>query len=250
MSARLALSTGTPGMETTRTGSRLPAMTRHPKPASRRATSSIRPQDRARCDAYSTATSNRLMDNLSYLKNRRIPRKLQWTAGSNPCRNQSPTSVTLVAMPRILLILTFAALPAFSQPKVLKATPQTVQWGYYSADAKPVLTVKSGEIVRVEAVSTGSVAMFTRLGALEDDALRDLKLITAEVKDKGPGGHVLTGPIGVEGAEPGNVLQVDILEIAPRSKYGYNSFGPNSGILTDDFPYSRSKLVPLDLERE
>jgi acetamidase/formamidase len=149
-------------------------------------------------------------------------------------------------MSRILLVLTLA-LPAFGQPKVLKATPQTVQWGYYSADAKPVLTVKSGEIVKVECVSTGSVAMFTRLNAPEDDALRDLKLITAEVKDKGPGGHVLTGPIGVEGAEPGNVLQVDILEIAPRSKYGYNSFGPNSGILTDDFPYSRSKLVPLDL---
>lgn len=144
-------------------------------------------------------------------------------------------------------LLLAAALPLAAQTKVLKATPQTVQWGYYSADAKPAIVVKSGETIKVECVSTGSVAMFKRLGAPEDDALRDLEAITAEVKDKGPGGHVLTGPIGIEGAEPGNVLQVDILEIEPRSKYGYNSFGPASGILTDDFPYSRQKLITLDL---
>ena len=143
------------------------------------------------------------------------------------------------------LLLLFVALPIFAQVstqvKVLKATPQTVQWGYYAAEAKPAIVVKSGETLRVECVSTGSPAMFARIGAVEDDALRDLKLINAEVKDKGPGGHVLTGPIGVEGAEPGNVLQVDILEIEPRSTYGYNSFGATSGILPDDFPYSRSR---------
>src|SRR5258708_7858641 len=146
-------------------------------------------------------------------------------------------------LPVLLAIMTTCAL---AQTKVLKTTPQTVTVGYYSADAKPVITVKSGETIRVDAVSTGNPATFARLGAPEDDNMREIKLINDEVKDRGPGGHILTGPIGVEGAEPGNVLQVDILEINLRSKWGLNSFGPTSGILPDEFPYSRQKLISLD----
>src|SRR6266404_7399146 len=108
-------------------------------------------------------------------------------------------------MKKLVLLLAAATACAFAQPKVLKTTPQTVTVGYYSADAKPVITLKSGETIRVDAVSTGNPATFVRLGALEDDNMREIKLINEEVKDRGPGGHILTGPIGVEGAEPGNV---------------------------------------------
>ncbi len=137
-----------------------------------------------------------------------------------------------------------AALPALAQT-TLSSTPENIHWGHYIADAKPALTVKSGETVRIETVS-GNPNLLTRLGAAEDANIRELREIYDKVKDRGPGGHLLTGPVAVEGALPGDVLQVDILEIQPRAAYGYNSFGPNRGGIPEDFPYQRSKLVPID----
>ncbi len=144
--------------------------------------------------------------------------------------------------PMLTLLLLVA--PLWGQ-QVLKSTPDTIEWGHYSADAKPVLTVKSGDTVRVETVS-GNPEVLARLGAAEDDNLRELKQIYAQVKDRGPGGHLLTGPIFVEGAEAGDTLQVEILEIHPRADYGYKVFTPTTGMLPEEFPYLHYKLVRLD----
>ncbi len=140
----------------------------------------------------------------------------------------------------------FCLLPTLlaAQP-VVRATPATIQWGYYGADVKPVLTVKSGETVRVETAS-GNPRTLERLGAPHDGNFRDLELIYAQVKDRGPGGHILTGPIFIEGAAAGDVLQVDILEIRLRSPYGNNTFPAGGGMLPDEFPYTRSRLIPLN----
>ena len=73
--------------------------------------------------------------------------------------------------------------------------------------------------------------------------------IHADVTDKGPGGHILTGPIAVEGAQPGDTLEIRILKIDLAIPYAYNAFGPTTGFLTDDFPYRRIKIVPLDRRR-
>ncbi len=150
-------------------------------------------------------------------------------------------------MKKTLAFLFFLAVPALAQ-QALRATPATIHWGYYSAEAKPVLTVKSGETVRIETVS-GNPEVLVRLGAAEDDNIRELKQIYAEVKDRGPGPHILTGPIFVEGAAPGDVLQVDIREIRLRSNYGYKVMTPTTGMLPDEFPYQRWKLIRLN-ERE
>ena len=64
-----------------------------------------------------------------------------------------------------------------------------------------------------------------------------------------PGGHILTGPIAVEGAEPGDTLEIRILKIDLAIPYAYNGFGPAAGILRDDFPYRRTKIIPLDREK-
>jgi acetamidase/formamidase len=79
-----------------------------------------------------------------------------------------------------------------------------------------------------------------------EQALRD---IFKEVTDKGPGGHILTGPIYVEGAEPGDALEVRIQTIKLAIPYAYNSFGPRSGFLPEDFPRSKTKIIPLDEKR-
>src|SRR5204863_7052904 len=78
---------------------------------------------------------------------------------------------------------------------------------------------------------------------------QSLREITKEVTNKGPGGHILTGPIYIEGAEPGNVLEVRIQTIKLAIPYAYNAFGPGRGFLPEDFPYPKIKIIPLDEKR-
>src|SRR5262245_49494666 len=95
----------------------------------------------------------------------------------------------------------------------LEATPTTVAYGYYWADAAPVLRIESGDIVDVDTLLTNTPTGLARAGVPDDKIQRSLKAIVSEVTGdrKGPGGHILTGPIYVEGAEPGDVLEVKIL---------------------------------------
>src|SRR5712671_6954019 len=130
----------------------------------------------------------------------------------------------------------------------LKAGPKTVVWGYYSASAKPVLTIHSNDTVRIETVS-GSPTRLETAGVPAAQIPEALRAIYKEVTDKGPGGHILTGPIYVEGAEPGDVLEVRILKLELTAPFAYNSFRPGSGFLPDDFPSARTKIIPLDRTR-
>ena len=147
---------------------------------------------------------------------------------------------------RIILFLSIAALliPASWAQNALHVTPSTVQWGYFAADAKPVLTVKSGDVVTLDTIC--AIDELEQLGAAPDDPIRELKEIEAKVKDKGPGPHVLTGPVAIEGAMPGDVLEVEIVDVRLRSPYGWMQIAPDAGTLPEEFPYLRSKLVPLD----
>jgi acetamidase/formamidase len=135
-------------------------------------------------------------------------------------------------------------IPSSLAQETLHVTPANVQWGYFAADAKPVLTVKSGGMVTMDTIC--AIDELEHLGAAPDDPIRELKEVEAKVKDKGPGPHVLTGPVAVEGAMPGDVLEVEIVEIRLRSPYGWMMIEPDAGSLPEEFPYLRSKLVRLD----
>jgi acetamidase/formamidase len=76
-----------------------------------------------------------------------------------------------------------------------------------------------------------------------EQALRD---IYKDVTDKGPGGHILTGPIFIEGAEKGDTLEVRIEQVKLALPYAYNAFGPRSGTIPEDFPRSKMRIIPLD----
>lgn len=128
----------------------------------------------------------------------------------------------------------------------LEPTPTTVCYGYYSAAAKPVLRVHSGDTVEVGALITSTPARLEKAGVPADQVQSSLKAIVDTVKDKGPGGHILTGPIYVDGAEPGDVLEVQIRRIRLDLPYAYNAFGPKSGFLPEDFHESRMRIIPLD----
>src|SRR5438067_13549715 len=90
----------------------------------------------------------------------------------------------------------------------LKPTPKTVAWGYYDAKTPPVLRVKSGDTVEIQTLITNSPKRLEDAGVPPEQVEQSLRDITEQVKDKGPGGHILTGPIFIEGAEPGHALEV------------------------------------------
>jgi len=149
----------------------------------------------------------------------------------------------------LLFCLIGAARCSLAEHLELKATPQTVVWGYYAASAKPVLRIHSGDTVRIETVSTGSPARFEAVGVPPGQIPDNFRAMFKEITDKGPGGHILTGPVYIEGADIGDALEVRIQSIKVAIPYAYNGFRPGSGFLPDEFPYARMKIVPLDRDR-
>ncbi|MDB5233298.1 MAG: acetamidase [Hymenobacter sp.] len=131
----------------------------------------------------------------------------------------------------------------------LNITPATAAWGYYDAAAPPVLRIKSGESVRVHTLITSTPARLEGAGLAPAQVEASLRDITEHVTNKGPGGHILTGPIFVEGAEPGDVLEVRIQSIQLAIPYAYNAFGPKSGFIPEDFGYAKMKIIPLDAKK-
>jgi len=132
----------------------------------------------------------------------------------------------------------------------LEATPDTVAYGYYWSEAKPVLRIASGDIIDVDTLLTSNPNTLRRLGVPEDKIQQSLKDIVENVtgERRGPGGHILTGPVFVEGAVPGNVLEVKVLSIDLPIDYGYN--GCSGFIPTNCGPQAeRTVLLQLDRER-
>jgi acetamidase/formamidase len=129
----------------------------------------------------------------------------------------------------------------YASPTVhrLPATPSTVHWGYFDPRLEPVLTVAPGDLVAIETL--------THHAGDAPDLLMDAGItdIFDRVTDRGPGPHLLTGPIAVDGARPGDVLQVDILEARPRLAFGSN-FAGHWGHLYEEMPVERVTIYELD----
>jgi acetamidase/formamidase len=121
----------------------------------------------------------------------------------------------------------------------LPATPSTVHWGYFDPRPEPAVTIASGDLVAIETL--------THHAGDAPDLLMDAGItdVFDRVTDRGPGPHLLTGPIAVDGARPGDVLQVDILEAAPRLPYGSN-LAAHWGFLYREIPVERVTIYQLD----
>ena len=151
-----------------------------------------------------------------------------------------------------LCLLICSAVSLSAQDHTLLATSATVEWGHYAADTKPAIIVHSGDTVRIQTLSTcGSTERLIERGVKREDipAYNDEVYKNYPEKDKGPGGHILTGPVAIEEAEPGDVLEVQILKVDIDAPFACNSFGLHRGFLPMEFPYSRGRIIPLDHEK-
>jgi acetamidase/formamidase len=147
----------------------------------------------------------------------------------------------------LVAVATLAA-PLAQTPRThrLEATPSTVAYGYYWSEATPALRIASGDIIDVDTLLTNSPAGLEKAGVPPEKVQASLRRIVAEVTGdrRGPGGHILTGPVYVEGAQPGDVLEVKVLSIDPPLDYGYNGC---AGFLPENCDRSvGQKIVTLD----
>lgn len=130
------------------------------------------------------------------------------------------------ALPCAALALLGAATAAEAAPKThrLEPSPTTVAYGYYWSETRPVLRIASGDFVDVDTVMGGNPERLARAGVPDAKIPAAMKAIVSQVTGdrKGPGGHMLTGPIYIEGAEPGDVLEVKILSIELTTDFGAN----------------------------
>ena len=169
-------------------------------------------------------------------------------------RTGSPVSpLAASTSPPVLTRLTLAAaivaapLAHAQSPRVhqLPATPATVAYGYYWSDAKPALRVQSGDLIDVETMLTNSPVGLERMGVKPEDVPPHLRDIVTQVTGtaRGPGGHILTGPIYVENADSGDVLEVRIHSIALPIAYGYNGC---SGFIKELCTPGATRLIAMD----
>ena len=186
-------------------------------------------------------------------------------------RNAAVASVlALIALTSAALSTALAADTAVVH---LPSTPQTIHRGIISPDLAPVLHIKSGQVVEIDTISHGGlqgdpVKNFATAGIPASEVLPDAiavakmprPVVAAAAPGQpaglapGGGGHVLTGPIYIDGAEPGDMLEIRILKVTPRVAYGVNNAG-NGGAAPGMMPaaapgQARGKIIKYDIAKK
>jgi acetamidase/formamidase len=121
------------------------------------------------------------------------------------------------------------------------ATAETVHFGFHDGSLAPVLEIGDGDEIVVNTVSADPAH-----DVPPEWLPKNLADIFAHAQ-RGPGPHILTGPVAVRGARAGEVLQVDILDIRLTQPYGYNVVTPLKGMFGAEQPLSRTTIIPIDL---
>ena len=148
---------------------------------------------------------------------------------------------------------------ALQNDHYVPSRPDSLTWGWFPTDAPPVLTIQSGETVRIDTLSHAGATQeihpevsLGELGVEPDEILKDVLDFWASREARpreGRSGHVITGPVYIDGAEPGDMLEVEILALQTRVPYGINNTGPTSGVFGSSYPGARPNDPVLDIPR-
>lgn len=128
---------------------------------------------------------------------------------------------------------------------IVEAGPKTCHWAFFDATLPPVARVASGDEITINTVTGGPPALPGEGYHVPPELLE----IHADGVPSVPG-HILTGPVAVEGAMPGDVLQVDILDVQLRQDWGYNMIRPLVGTLPQEFTKTHMTTIPLDADAQ
>jgi len=124
----------------------------------------------------------------------------------------------------------------------LAPNPDTVHWGYFDASLPAVMEVDPGDTITIDTVSGWAEVVDTaRISAAHADILEKVR--------PGPGPHILTGPVHVRGAMPGDALEIRIRSIELTADWGWNVIRPLRGTLPEDFPRFEKRIIPIDRQR-
>ena len=167
------------------------------------------------------------------------------------CQHRRGAVVAFVAAASLCAMATSAMAQIMAADHHLPAQPGNLSWGWIPTDKPPVLMIQSGETVRIDTISHhGStqdedpVDYLGRYGVESEEILQDVRDFWASrpgrPREGRTGAHVLTGPIAIAGAEPGDMLEIQILEVSTRVPYGFNGANARSGALGDNYPGGRS----------
>jgi acetamidase/formamidase len=122
----------------------------------------------------------------------------------------------------------------------LNPTPETVHWGHFDASIPPVLEIESGDTVIIDTVSGG------RQEVTDDRWFRDDHRIIVDQVVQSMGPHILTGPVAVKGAQPGDTLEICIESIELTADWGWNIIRPLKGALPEQFSRLSRRIIPID----
>ncbi|MEL6582174.1 MAG: acetamidase/formamidase family protein [Cyanobacteria bacterium J06621_12] len=182
-------------------------------------------------------------------------------------RSPLPTNYLLITLSSIVFAYLIFAHPANSQSAqvsnqhYVESTPEHVIWGeLFTENYEPILEVESGDVVTIETISHegilpdqgDTIAFFTSAGIDEADILPDQLAVKEQIERTAPGPHVITGPIFVKNAEPGDVLEIRTVGINYRVPYGVISNRHSKGALPGEYPLNDAdiytKVIPIDAE--
>lgn len=149
-----------------------------------------------------------------------------------------------------------SAVAAVPERHHVRSVPANMIYGYLAAETPPVLRIRSGDIVTIDTVSMGGVRaeeperFFKENGLpLDLPVIREIIAIRREVRVSAISGHMMVRPIYIEGARPGDMLEVRVLDVHSRAPYGVNSGRPGASGVADLVPRPYQRVIRLDLER-
>jgi len=160
----------------------------------------------------------------------------------------TPTPIALAGIV-VLMLSPLQATQAAPKTFDLKASPTTVHRGFFDASLLPVLTIESGDSVRLETAS-GNPRYYEALGVPKEKIPAELYAVYEGVEGAGRGDHTLNGPIAIRGAEPGDTLEIRIKSVEVRLPLAGQSISPHRGVLPEQFPYAKGRALWIDLKRQ